>query len=71
MINITLPDGTIKKVKKGTTAMDIAISISEGLSRNILSVTVNGEIWDITRPIHKDSIIKLHTWEDKEGKKSF
>jgi len=51
--------------------MDIALSISEGLARNVLSASVNGEIWDATRPIHEDSSLKLHTWQDKEGKSTY
>ena len=71
MINITLPDGSIKQVKSGTSAMDIAMDISEGLARNVLSATINGEIWDANRSIKSDSTLKLHTWNDKEGKMSF
>jgi threonyl-tRNA synthetase len=71
MINITLPDGSIKKVKSGTSAKDIAISISEGLARNVLSASVNGEVWDASRPINKDASLTLHTWQDKQGKESF
>ena len=71
MINITLPDGSIKKVKQGTTPMEIALNISEGLARNVLSATVNEEIWDANRPIEKDSSLTLHTWNDKEGKMTF
>ena len=71
MINITLPDGSIKKVKSGTSAMDIAIEISEGLARNVLSATINDEVWDVNRPITTDSSLTLHTWNDKQGKMSF
>ena len=71
MISITLPDGSIKKVKSGTTPMEIALNISEGLARNVLSATVNEEIWDANRPIEKDSSLTLHTWNDKEGKMTF
>ena len=71
MINITLPDGNIKKVEKGTTAMDIAMGISEGLARNVLSANVNGEIWDTNRPIISDASLTLHTWDDNEGKSTF
>ena len=71
MIKITLPDGTIKQVERGTSAMDIAKDISEGLARNVLSATVNGEVWDANRPITTDSSLKLHTWGDKEGKSTF
>ena len=71
MINITLPDGSIKNVNPGTSAMDIAMDISEGLARNILSASVNGEVWDINRPINTDASLILHTWNDHEGKMSF
>ena len=71
MINISLPDGSIKQVPKGTSALDIAKSISEGLARNILSATINKEIWDINRPITSDCSLKLHTFNDIEGKKCF
>ena len=71
MINITLPDGSIKNVNPGTSAMDIAMDISEGLARNILSASVNGEVWDVNRPINTDASLILHTWNDDEGKMSF
>ena len=71
MINITLPDGSIKKVESGTSAMDIAMGISEGLARNVLSATINDEVWDANRPITTDSTLTLHTWNDKQGKMSF
>ena len=67
MINITLPDGSIKKVESGTSAMDIAMEISEGLARNVLSATINNEVWDANRPITTDSTLTLHTWNDKHG----
>ena len=71
MIKITLPDGSIKQVESGTSAMDIAMQISEGLARNVLSASVNEEVWDANRPIYTDSTLTLHTWNDKEGKISF
>lgn len=71
IINITLPDGSIKQYDKGTNALEIARSISEGLARNVLSATVNGEIWDATRPINQDATLKLNTWNDKEGKSTY
>ncbi len=71
MINITLPDGSIKQFPEAVTAMDIAKSISEGLARNVLSANVNGEVWDANRPINKDSNVKLYTWNDQEGKDTF
>jgi threonyl-tRNA synthetase len=68
MVNITLPDGTIKEVVKGTTALDVAMSISEGLARNVLAAEVNGDVIDSTRPINSDSTLKLLTWKDDGGK---
>lgn len=71
MIKITFPDGNVKEYEKGTTALEIAQSISEGLARNVISASVNEEIWDATRPIHEDAKLKLFTWKDKEGKMAF
>ncbi|MCC7303588.1 MAG: threonine--tRNA ligase [Bacteroidia bacterium] len=68
MINITLPDGSVRTYPKGSTALDIARSISEGLARNVLAAKVNGEVWDATRPIHTDVKLILLKWEDAEGK---
>lgn len=68
MINITLPDNSVRQYPEGTSSLDIAKSISEGLARNVLSATVNGEIWDATRPIFTDASLKLNTWDSTEGK---
>jgi threonyl-tRNA synthetase len=68
MINITLPDSSVKQFEPGVTGMDVARSISEGLARNVLSAKVNGEVWDATRPISEDASIQLLTWNDPEGK---
>ncbi|MDB2697874.1 threonine--tRNA ligase [Crocinitomicaceae bacterium] len=68
MINVTLPDGNIKHVKPNSTALDVAMSISEGLARNVLAADVNGEVIDATRPLLTDCTLKLLTWNDKEGK---
>ena len=68
MINITLPDGTVKEYPKGTTAIEIAEGISSGLARNVLAAEINGEIWDATRMIHSDATLKLLTWNDDNGK---
>jgi len=68
MINITLPDGSVRQFSKGTTALEIAKSISEGLARNVLAAKVNGEVWDATRPINNDAKLVLLTWNDNEGK---
>ncbi len=71
LINITLPDGAVKQFEKGTTGLQIALSISEGLARNVLATKVNGEVWDATRPINEDAEVQLLTWSDKEGKSTF
>ena len=68
MIDITLPDGSIKSVEAGTTAFDIATGISEGLARNVLAAEVAGEVVDSQRPINESSTLKLLTWNDQEGK---
>jgi threonyl-tRNA synthetase len=70
MINITLPDGTVKQVENGTTALDVAMGISEGLARNVLAAEVNGEVWDPQRSIHEDATLNLLTWRDDEGKRT-
>ncbi|MBL7137213.1 MAG: threonine--tRNA ligase [Bacteroidales bacterium] len=68
MIKITLPDNSVRQYREGITGLEIAKSISEGLARNVLSIMVDGEVWDATRPITKDTSIKLLTWNDPEGK---
>lgn len=71
MINITLPDGTVKQFPKGTTSMEVAMSISMGLAQNVLSAKVNGEVWDASRPINQDATLQLLTWNDTDGKATF
>ena len=71
MINITLPDGSVRAYESGTTAHQIALSISEGLARNVLAAVVNGEIWDASRAIETDATLRLLTWNDTEGKSTF
>lgn len=71
MINITLPDGSVRQYEQGVSALDIAKSISEGLARKVLAAQINGEVWDATRPISTDASLRLLTWEDKEGKSTF
>ncbi|MBK7310975.1 MAG: TGS domain-containing protein, partial [Sphingobacteriaceae bacterium] len=71
MIKITLPDGSIREVEKGTTSQQVALSISEGLARNVLAAKVNGEVWDSNRPIEADAKLQLLTWNDDEGKSTF
>lgn len=71
MINITLPDGSVRPFDKGTSAHQIALSISEGLARNVLAAEVNGVVWDSARPIESDATVKLLTWNDTAGKATF
>ena len=71
MIKITLPDGTIREYPKGSSAMDVAKSISEGLARKVLAANINGEVWDASRPINEDASLKLLTWDDTEAKSTF
>jgi threonyl-tRNA synthetase len=70
-INITLPDGAVRQYPKGTSAFDVAKSISEGLARKVLAADVNGQVWDATRPINEDVTLKLLTWDDNGGKNTF
>lgn len=71
MIKVTLPDGSVKEFPKGTSSYQVALSISEGLARNVLSAEVNGEVWDASRPITSDAKVKLLTWNDDKGKSTF
>src|ERR1700749_548309 len=71
MINITLPDGSVRQYDKGTTSMQIAMSISEGLARNVLAAEVDGQVWDASRPIEHDAKVKLLTWNDPQAKATF
>lgn len=71
MINITLPDGSVRQYDKGITSMQIAQSISEGLARNVLAAEVDGAVWDASRPIEHDASVKLLTWTNEEGKATF
>ena len=68
MIKITLPDGSVREYEKGTTSMQVALSISEGLARNVLAAKVNNEVVDANRAITQDSKLSLLTWNDDEGK---
>lgn len=71
MINVTFPDGAVREYNNGSTALDIAKSISEGLARKVLAAKVNGQVWDLIRPLEKDSSLQLLTWNDIEGKSTF
>lgn len=71
MVKITFPDGAVREYQPGTTALDIAKSISDGLAKKVLAAVVNGQVWDATRPIYNDSTLKLLTWQEAEGKSTF
>ncbi|MCC6702070.1 MAG: threonine--tRNA ligase [Fluviicola sp.] len=68
MINVTLPDGSVRQYEAGATALDVALSISEGLARNVLAAKVNNEVIDATRSLTEDCNLQLLTWNDTEGK---
>jgi threonyl-tRNA synthetase len=71
MINIKLPDNSVRQYQQGVTGLEIAASISEGLARNVLAVKVNNEVWDLNRPIESDAAVQLLTWNDAEGKATY
>src|SRR6056297_106689 len=71
MIKITLPDNSVKEFEGAVTGLEIARSISNRLAKDVLSVSVDGEVRDLTRKIDRDASVKLHTWEDREGKEAF
>jgi threonyl-tRNA synthetase len=68
MMNVTLPDGTVKQFENGISALDVAKSISEGLARNVLAAKVDGQVIDANRPLNADCTLQLLTWNDAEGK---
>ncbi len=71
MIDITFPDGSVRKFEPGVSGLDIAKSLSNSLAREVLSINVNDELWDLSRPIRSDATIKLNKWDDPEGKHAF
>ena len=71
MINITFPDGAVRQYEQGVSSMEIAKSISAGLARKILAAEVNGEVWDLSRPIKEDATVNFLKWEDEKGKSTF
>ena len=71
MIEISFPDESVRSYEKGVTPLDIAQSISEGLARNVISASFNGNTFEASTPIMEDGFIKLYTWNDKEGKAAF
>ncbi len=70
-INITLPDGSVRSYESGVTGMDVAKSISEGLARNVMAAKVDGQVWDLSRPINADASLALLKWTDTEGKQTY
>lgn len=70
-INIKFPDGAVRQYPRGTTALEVAKSISEGLARKVLAADVNGQVWDATRPINEDTAVRFLTWDDNGGKSTF
>ena len=71
MIAITLPDGSVKQLEEGVTPMDVALSISEGLARNVISAAYNGQTVESSTPLTHDGSLVLYTWRDEAGKKAF
>ncbi len=71
MIKITFPDGSAREYNKGISSLDVAEQISPRLAKEVYAATVNGEIWDLMRPINSDATLKLHKWEDAEAKHAF
>lgn len=71
MMKICFPDGAVREYENGSSAMDIAKSISEGLARRVLAANINGQVWDLSRPIHEDANLQLITWDDAAGKNTF
>jgi len=71
MIRITFPDGSVREYEKGVTGLEIAQSISQRLAQEVLAATVNGETWDLTRPIEEDATVNLLKWDDEEGKHAY
>ncbi len=71
MIRITFPDGSVREFKQGTTSYEIAMSISPRLAAEVYAATVNGEVWDLSRPLLSDATLRLHKWDDPEAKHAF
>ena len=71
MIKITFPDGSAREYNKGISSLEVAVQVSPRLAKEVYAATVNGEIWDLTRPIERDATLKLHKWEDEEARHAF
>ena len=70
-ITVTFPDNSERTHRRGVTGLEIADTISKGLAREALSISVNGEVWDLGRPIESDASIRIHTWNDNEAKQTY
>ncbi len=71
MIRITFPDGSVREYQNGISSYEVAVSISPRLAADVYAATVNGELWDLSRPIDADVTLKLHKWDDPEAKHAF
>ncbi len=71
MINITFPDGSVREYESGVTPFKVAESISPRFAADVLAARINGQEWDIARPINEDAVIELFKWDDEEGKHAF
>jgi threonyl-tRNA synthetase len=71
MIKITFPDGNVREYQEGVTGYEIASGLSNSLAKEVLAISVNGDVWDLTRPITTNASIKLFKWDDPEGKHAF
>jgi threonyl-tRNA synthetase len=70
-ITITLPDGSRRQYERGVTGRQIAESIGQRLANDALAIGVNGETWDLARPITGDASVRVYTWKDDEGKRAY
>jgi threonyl-tRNA synthetase len=71
MIRITFPDGSVREYQNSISSYEVAVSISPRLAADVYAATVNGELWDLSRPIDADATLKLHKWDDPEAKHAF
>ena len=70
-ITLTLPDGSAREYPQGVTGREIAESIGRRLAGDALAISVNGQTWDLSRPITHDAAIRIYTWADEEGKHAY
>ncbi len=71
MIKITFPDGSVREYNEGVNGLQIAESISSRLAQDVVACGVNGETYDLARPINSDASVVLYKWDDVEGKHAF